>query len=183
MRHRAGLRFRFRFRFPAPGGRFLMSNNPNLTSLGGAAFDEVAILQCRGSGLLQRLTVSAARSSAPRHPAAAAAGLRGLPRRLLIGSGFGGLAAAIRLGYRGYRVTLLEKLDKPGGRAYVHEQDGFKFDAGPTIITAPFLLDELWEMCGRRTRCWCARHWRSAPGRLPDAAAIACRSAPPPGPA
>ncbi len=80
--------------------------------------------------------------------AAAAAG--GKPHAVIIGSGFGGLAAAIRLGSRGYRVTLLEKLDKPGGRAYVHEQDGFKFDAGPTIITAPFLLEELWEMAGRR---------------------------------
>ena len=72
------------------------------------------------------------------------------PHAVVIGSGFGGLAAAIRLGSRGYRVTVLEKLDKPGGRAYVHEIDGFKFDAGPTIITAPFLLEELWEMCGRR---------------------------------
>jgi phytoene desaturase len=72
------------------------------------------------------------------------------PHAVVIGSGFGGLAAAIRLGYRGYRVTVLEKLDKPGGRAYVHEIDGYKFDAGPTIITAPFLLEELWEMCGRR---------------------------------
>ncbi len=67
----------------------------------------------------------------------------------MIGSGFGGLAAAIRLGARGYRVTLLEKLDKPGGRAYVYEQDGFTFDAGPTIVTAPFLLEELWSLCGR----------------------------------
>jgi len=72
------------------------------------------------------------------------------PHAVVIGSGFGGLAAAIRLGYRGYRVTVLEKLDKPGGRAYVHEIDGFTFDAGPTIITAPFLLEELWAMCGRR---------------------------------
>ena len=71
------------------------------------------------------------------------------PHALIIGSGFGGLAAAIRLGYRGYRVTIVEKLDAPGGRAYVHEIDGFKFDAGPTIITAPFLLEELWRMCGR----------------------------------
>ena len=77
-------------------------------------------------------------------------GARRKPHAVVIGSGFGGLAAAIRLGYRGYRVTVLEKLDKPGGRAYVHEIDGFRFDAGPTIITAPFLLDELWEMCGRR---------------------------------
>jgi phytoene desaturase len=69
---------------------------------------------------------------------------------VVIGSGFGGLAAAIRLGARGYRVTVLERLDAPGGRAYVFRQDGFTFDAGPTIITAPFLLEELWQLCGRR---------------------------------
>jgi phytoene desaturase len=72
------------------------------------------------------------------------------PRAIVIGSGFGGLAAAIRLGARGYRVTVLEKLDQPGGRAYVYRQDGFTFDAGPTIVTAPFLLEELWTLCGRR---------------------------------
>lgn len=72
------------------------------------------------------------------------------PHAIVIGSGFGGLAAAVRLGARGYRVTVLERLDAPGGRAYVHRQDGFVFDAGPTIITAPFLFEELWEMCGRR---------------------------------
>ncbi|MBZ8132195.1 phytoene desaturase [Afifella sp. IM 167] len=71
------------------------------------------------------------------------------PHAIVIGSGFGGLAAAIRLGARGYRVTILEKLDKPGGRAYVFRQDGFTFDSGPTIITAPFLLEELWALCGR----------------------------------
>jgi len=69
---------------------------------------------------------------------------------VVIGSGFGGLAAAIRLGARGYRVTVCERLDAPGGRAYVYRQDGFTFDAGPTIVTAPFLLEELWELCGRR---------------------------------
>jgi phytoene desaturase len=68
---------------------------------------------------------------------------------VVIGSGFGGLAAAIRLGARGYRVTILEKLDAPGGRAYVHKQDGFTFDAGPTIVTAPYLFDELWALCGK----------------------------------
>jgi phytoene desaturase len=68
---------------------------------------------------------------------------------VVIGSGFGGLAAAIRLGAKGYRVTVLEKLDGPGGRAYVFKQDGFTFDAGPTIVTAPFLLEELWRLCGR----------------------------------
>jgi phytoene desaturase len=70
---------------------------------------------------------------------------------VVIGSGFGGLAAGIRLQARGYDVTMLEMRDKPGGRAYVYEQDGFTFDAGPTIITAPFLIDELFELAGRRT--------------------------------
>jgi phytoene desaturase len=65
----------------------------------------------------------------------------GKPHAVVIGSGFGGLAAAVRLGARGYRVSVLEKLDAPGGRAYVHRQDGFTFDAGPTVITAPFLLE------------------------------------------
>jgi phytoene desaturase len=71
------------------------------------------------------------------------------PGAVVIGSGFGGLGSAIRLQARGYDVTLLEMRDKPGGRAYVYEQDGFKFDAGPTIITAPFLIDELFELAGR----------------------------------
>jgi phytoene desaturase len=76
--------------------------------------------------------------------------MNGRARAIVIGSGFGGLAAAVRLGARGYQVTVLEKLDKPGGRAYVFEQDGFTFDAGPTIVTAPFVLEELWALCGRR---------------------------------
>ena len=72
------------------------------------------------------------------------------PHAVVIGSGFGGLAAAVRLGAKGYRVTVLEQLDAPGGRAYVYRQDGFTFDAGPTIVTAPFLFEELWKLCGRR---------------------------------
>ncbi len=72
------------------------------------------------------------------------------PHAVVIGSGFGGLAAAVRLGAKGYRVTIVERLDAPGGRAYVYRQDGFTFDAGPTIITAPFLFEELWQQCGRR---------------------------------
>ena len=72
------------------------------------------------------------------------------PTAIVIGGGFGGLAAAVRLGARGYRVTVLEKLDAPGGRAYVFRQDGFTFDGGPTIITAPFLFEELWTLCGKR---------------------------------
>ena len=71
------------------------------------------------------------------------------PHAIVIGSGFGGLAAAIRLGARGYRVTVLERLPEPGGRASVFRQDGFTFDAGPTIVTAPDLLEELWALCGR----------------------------------
>ncbi len=74
------------------------------------------------------------------------------PHAVVIGSGFGGLAAAVRLGARGYRVTVLERLDQPGGRARVHRQDGFTFDAGPTIVTAPFLFEELWRLCGREMR-------------------------------
>ncbi|MBB4200306.1 phytoene dehydrogenase [Rhodoblastus sphagnicola] len=75
---------------------------------------------------------------------------RNAPHAVVIGGGFGGLAAAVRLGARGYRVTVLDRLDAPGGRAYVHHIDGFSFDAGPTIITAPFLLEELWALAGRR---------------------------------
>src|SRR3954471_5118018 len=75
---------------------------------------------------------------------------RSQPHAVVIGSGFGGLAAAVRLGARGYRVTVLDKLDAPGGRAYVHKQDGFTFDAGPTVITAPHLFEELWALCGKR---------------------------------
>jgi phytoene desaturase len=80
----------------------------------------------------------------PRHPSGRQ------PHAVVIGSGFGGLAAAVRLGAKGYRVTVLEKLDAPGGRAYVYRQDGFTFDAGPTIVTAPFLFEELWKLCGRK---------------------------------
>lgn len=72
------------------------------------------------------------------------------PHAIVIGAGFGGLAAAIRLGVRGYRVTVVDRLDQPGGRARVFKQDGFTFDAGPTVITAPFLFEELWQLCGRR---------------------------------
>lgn len=71
-------------------------------------------------------------------------------RALVIGAGFGGLAVAIRLALKGYDVQVLERLGSAGGRAYVHRRHGFTFDAGPTIITAPFLLEELWNMCGKK---------------------------------
>ena len=78
------------------------------------------------------------------------AGPSHVPLALVVGAGFGGLAAAIRLSAMGYRVQVLEKLDGPGGRAYVRRQDGFTFDGGPTIITVPFLFEELWQLCGRK---------------------------------
>jgi phytoene desaturase len=68
----------------------------------------------------------------------------------VIGAGFGGLALAIRLQSAGIATTVFEKRDKPGGRAYVYEQDGFKFDGGPTVITDPDCLDQLWALSGRR---------------------------------
>lgn len=68
---------------------------------------------------------------------------------IVIGSGFGGLAAAIRLQSMGYNVTICEKRDQPGGRAYVYKQDGFTFDAGPTVITAPTCLEEVFATAGK----------------------------------
>ena len=70
-------------------------------------------------------------------------------RVVVIGSGFGGLAAAIRLQAQGHDVTIVEKQDQPGGRAAVFRQDGFTFDAGPTILTAPWMIEELFSSCGR----------------------------------
>ncbi len=74
----------------------------------------------------------------------------GSPRAVVIGAGFGGLAAAIRLLVRGYRVTVVDRLEQAGGRARVFRDDGFVFDAGPTVITAPFLFEELWELAGKK---------------------------------
>jgi phytoene desaturase len=68
---------------------------------------------------------------------------------VVIGAGFGGIATAIRLQANGHQVTLIDKRDKLGGRAYVYEQDGFKFDGGPTIITAPWLIEELFDVSGK----------------------------------
>jgi phytoene desaturase len=68
----------------------------------------------------------------------------------VIGAGFGGIALAIRLQSAGVKTTLIEKRDKPGGRAYVYHDDGFVFDAGPTVITAPAALEELFTLSGRR---------------------------------
>ena len=69
---------------------------------------------------------------------------------LVIGAGFGGIAAALRMRARGYSVTLVDRLNAIGGRAQVFERGGFRHDAGPTVITAPFLFDELFELFGER---------------------------------
>lgn len=71
-------------------------------------------------------------------------------RAVVIGAGFGGLALAIRLQAGGFDTTLLEKRDRPGGRAYVYEDEGFIFDAGPTVITDPSALEELFALSGKR---------------------------------
>ena len=72
-----------------------------------------------------------------------------MKRAIVVGSGFGGLALAIRLQSAGIETTVIEGRDKPGGRAYFWERDGFTFDAGPTVITAPDTLRELWRLSGR----------------------------------
>ncbi|RUT32762.1 phytoene desaturase [Arsenicitalea aurantiaca] len=68
----------------------------------------------------------------------------------VIGAGFGGLALAIRLQSAGVQTKVYEKRDKPGGRAYVYSDDGFTFDAGPTVITDPDCLEQLWALSGRK---------------------------------
>ena len=65
---------------------------------------------------------------------------------VVIGAGFAGIATALRLRALGYQVTLLERLNSLGGRAQVFERGGYRHDAGPTVITAPFLFDELFEL-------------------------------------
>ena len=75
----------------------------------------------------------------------------------VIGAGFGGLALAIRLQSAGIRTTLFEKRDKPGGRAYVYKDAGFTFDAGPTVITDPDCLEQLWALSGRRLSDYATR--------------------------
>ncbi len=72
-----------------------------------------------------------------------------LTRAAVIGSGFGGLAVAIRMQTAGIQTTIFEARDQPGGRAYVYRQDGHTFDGGPTVITAPHCLEELFTEAGR----------------------------------
>ena len=71
-------------------------------------------------------------------------------RAIVIGAGFGGIAAALRMRAKGYAVEIIDRCPRLGGRAQVFERDGFRHDAGPTVITAPFLFDELFALFGRR---------------------------------
>ncbi|MEO0771816.1 MAG: phytoene desaturase [Pseudomonadota bacterium] len=71
------------------------------------------------------------------------------PHAVIIGAGLGGLASAMRLGAKGYRVTVLDRLDTPGGRGSAIWQNGHRFDLGPTIVTVPQVFEALWEACGR----------------------------------
>jgi phytoene desaturase len=73
-----------------------------------------------------------------------------MPKVVVIGCGFGGLGAAARIAAHGYDVEIFEKRDKPGGRGYVYEINGFKFDGGPTVVTAPFMFDDIFALAGRR---------------------------------
>ncbi len=73
-----------------------------------------------------------------------------VPHAVVVGAGFGGIAAALRLRAKGYRVTLIDRCQQLGGRAQVFERDGFRHDAGPTVITAPFLFEELFALFGER---------------------------------
>ena len=73
-------------------------------------------------------------------------------RALVVGAGLGGLAAAMRLGSKGYAVTVFDKLDRVGGRGSSITQNGHRFDLGPTIVTAPQVFEDLWRDCGRDFR-------------------------------
>ncbi len=86
----------------------------------------------------------------PRRPASTTTWTAAAPHAVVVGAGFGGIAAALRLRAKGYRVTVIDRCRQLGGRAQVFERDGFRHDAGPTVITAPFLFDELFALFGER---------------------------------
>ncbi|MEM7646721.1 MAG: FAD-dependent oxidoreductase, partial [Pseudomonadota bacterium] len=75
-------------------------------------------------------------------------------KAVVVGTGFGGLASAFELLAKGYSVTMLEAGDQPGGRARVFTEKGYVFDAGPTVITAPYLFDELFALVNEKTQDW-----------------------------
>ena len=73
---------------------------------------------------------------------------------IVIGSGFGGIASALRLRAKNHNVTLIEKHNDLGGRARVFKKNGFTFDAGPTVITAPYLIEELFELFNKTSKSY-----------------------------
>ena len=73
-----------------------------------------------------------------------------MTRAVVVGAGFGGIAAALRLRAKGYKVTVVDRCEAIGGRAQVFERNGFRHDAGPTVITAPFLFEELFALFGEK---------------------------------
>ena len=73
-----------------------------------------------------------------------------MPHAVVIGAGFGGMSAALRMRAAGFAVDVFDSQPQPGGRATVYHRAGYTFDAGPTVITAPFLFDELWALFGKR---------------------------------
>ena len=77
-----------------------------------------------------------------------------MKKAIVVGSGFGGIASALRLRAIGYDVEVFEKLDQIGGRARVFKKSGYTFDAGPTVITAPFLFDELFEIFNKKRKIY-----------------------------
>ena len=76
----------------------------------------------------------------------------GQKRAIIIGAGFGGISLAIRLQSMGFQTLLIDNRDKPGGRAYVYEIDGYKFDGGPTVITDPDCIEELFTVSGKEMK-------------------------------
>ena len=71
-------------------------------------------------------------------------------KAIVVGAGLGGIGSALRLKAKGYDVTLIDQCEKLGGRAQTYEVDGFKHDAGPTVITAPFLFEELFALFNKK---------------------------------
>ncbi|MBV6631934.1 MAG: phytoene desaturase [Alphaproteobacteria bacterium] len=78
--------------------------------------------------------------------------MRGAKNAIVIGGGFGGIAAALRLRAKGYEVDIFDRCPRLGGRAQVFERDGFHHDAGPTVVTAPFLFEELFALYDKQLK-------------------------------
>jgi phytoene desaturase len=90
------------------------------------------------------------RADARENAASQAAPRKAKARAVVVGAGFGGIAAALRLAAKGYAVTVVDRCAQLGGRAQVMHRAGFTHDAGPTVITAPFLFEELFALFGER---------------------------------